>query len=457
MITKCTFDNKSLRFVNEKQIKNDNNVFTIIVGKNGTGKSRLISAVANNFLDRKKTRSYSLAKELEFDNADSSFFEYTHLPEKIIAVSTSPFDRFPLIRFRKEPDNYSYLGIRDLITHNFGLSYLAKVIGSLIETIVREPAQLKRIISALSYLGYGDRIHIRLNPRISIKQLEELINSASHSDNFNDFTGKIRPQFPVNKRFFENEDGSISKTQITYLRKALERIKDSQELSKGYSVVEIDKNGISPQYSFSEYYQDLVFFMKSGIVRLRDIVLEKKNIGIPYSINNASSGEQSIIISILGIASQIKDYSIICIDEPEICLHPEWQERYIELLINTFSNYKGCHFIIATHSPQITSNAKSKNSFILSMESGVLIDANDVINESVDFQLANIFNSPGFKNEFLVRIALNTFTKVTKKKYFDKEDKKNFGILYSQEEFLNEGDPVIDLLKAIKDLHKMYA
>lgn len=59
-----------------------------------------------------------------------------------------------------------------------------------------------------------------------------------------------------------------------------------------------------------------------------------------FSIKDASSGEQSIILSILGIASKIKDNSLICIDEPEICLHPEWQEKYIEILTQTFTNYK---------------------------------------------------------------------------------------------------------------------
>ncbi|MGR2836454.1 AAA family ATPase, partial [Vibrio vulnificus] len=64
---------------------------------------------------------------------------------------------------------------------------------------------------------------------------------------------------------------------------------------------------------------------------------------------SASSGEQCLALMLLGIASQIEDGSLICIDEPEISLHPEWQEEFIPLLESLFSNYTGCHFLIATH------------------------------------------------------------------------------------------------------------
>lgn len=48
------------------------------------------------------------------------------------------------------------------------------------------------------------------------------------------------------------------------------------------------------------------------------------------------------------------------------------------------------------------------------MENAKTTDASQFINNSIDFQLANVFKSPGFKNEYLSRIAFTTFTKVGK-------------------------------------------
>ncbi len=45
-------------------------------------------------------------------------------------------------------------------------------------------------------------------------------------------------------------------------------------------------------------------------------------------------------MNILGISTEIRDNSLICIDEPELSLHPKWQEKYMKLLMNTFSDYK---------------------------------------------------------------------------------------------------------------------
>jgi predicted ATPase len=395
MIIKYNFESRSYPLVDKKRVKPGSNVFTVIVGRNGTGKSRFISSIVNQLIKEKSSKISNGNKELEFKEYELGNIEFDKEPFKIIAVSTSPFDRFPLMRFRRTNRNYSYLGIRELLSQNFGLAYMSKVIGSLIEAIVREPGQLKRITDVLKYLGYTDRMHIRFNTRINVKYFALLTGAANTYEVFEEMH-KNRPLNSVNRRFFENEDGSVSKNQVNYLVRALKRISDSDQLTKGYSILEIDKGGIRPQYSFNEFYNDLIFFIHSGIIRLSDIVLEKIDSRTPYSINSASSGEQSTIISLLGIASQIKDYSVICIDEPEICLHPEWQERYIQLLVDTFCTYKGCHFIIATHSPQIVSNLTAENSFILTMENREIINANEVVKQSADFQLANVFNSPGF-------------------------------------------------------------
>lgn len=77
-----------------------------------------------------------------------------------------------------------------------------------------------------------------------------------------------------------------------------------------------------------------------------------------------SSGELSLLATAFFLNSEIKNDSILLIDEPENSLHPEWQLNYLSRLKDLFpySNFE-CH--IATHSPMIISGSqKEKNTHI---------------------------------------------------------------------------------------------
>ncbi|MBO2007151.1 ATP-binding protein [Serratia marcescens] len=73
---------------------------------------------------------------------------------------------------------------------------------------------------------------------------------------------------------------------------------------------------------------------------LECLVKEKSKI----SLFQTSSGQQCMILMMIGIVSSISDNSLVCIDEPEISLHPKWQLEFISILQRTFSDYRGCHF-----------------------------------------------------------------------------------------------------------------
>lgn len=454
MLVECTFQNRPYRLVSRSEVRGDRNVFTLIIGKNGMGKSRFLRSIV---VDRIKHEP-NARKDRQTDLWEGSYFhaEYRGQPSVVIAVSTSPFDRFPVFRSKTKIHGYTYLGIRDMFSINLGLSYMSRVVSSLIEVLIKYPDRMLGISRILEELGFTSNISIRFNSRISSGFIRNVMLAENIDAQVSSLFGRTPAFFSINRSYFENEDGSLSKQKFSRLKKALERIQTSKELNQGYSVVEINKKGIYPQFSFTEYFEDLVFFLESGIIKLSNIVLQKKD-GTSFSINQASSGEQSCIISMLAIASKIQDGALICIDEPEICLHPEWQEKYIKLLITAFKSFRACHFLIATHSPQIVSNLNQANSFILDMESAEVTSAKAVIDKSADFQLANLFNSPGHKNEYLIRIALNTFTKVSKNKAFDSEDNENYDILDRQIELLDPNDPVLDLIKAVKDLRFLYA
>ena len=64
--------------------------------------------------------------------------------------------------------------------------------------------------------------------------------------------------------------------------------------------------------------------------------------------------------------------SIILIDEPELSLHPKWQQRIIEVYKKIGENNQ---IIIATHSPHILGSVSSENIFILYREENGKIEA----------------------------------------------------------------------------------
>jgi hypothetical protein len=202
---------------------------------------------------------------------------------------------------------------------------------------------------------------------------------------------------------------------------------------------------------------DILLLINTGLLRLRQVELRKKGADESFLISDASSGEQAVVLSLLGIGSQIQDKSLICIDEPEICLHPEWQEKYIQLLYSTFQHFEGCHFVIATHSPQIVANLPPRDCHVMSMETGVAIDASSFSRKSIDYQLAEVFGAPGVRNEYLSRIALNLFASVSKVRLFDTDALKTLKSLENVVELLQKDDPIYDLIMALKEMRKNYA
>lgn len=157
----------------------------------------------------------------------------------------------------------------------------------------------------------------------------------------------------------------------------------------------------------------------------------------------------------LGIAARIKDGSLICIDEPEICLHPEWQERYIQLLMSTFQGFNSCQFIVATHSPQIVSRLGSENCYVLDLQNNSLQPAKVFNNRSVDFQLAQVFNAPGFKNEYMMRELLSIVGTLSSGQDLSRKQTDFIGGAKALKSAFSSDDPVLRLINMVVEALKV--
>ena len=84
--------------------------------------------------------------------------------------------------------------------------------------------------------------------------------------------------------------------------------------------------------------------------------------GKEFDITGLSSGEMQLFLRIISLKMMDINNSIILVDEPEISLHPSWQQRIIKVYENIGKNNQ---VIAATHSPHVVSSVPKENLRIL--------------------------------------------------------------------------------------------
>ncbi|WP_216674457.1 AAA family ATPase, partial [Paraburkholderia madseniana] len=105
--------------------------------------------------------------------------------------------------------------------------------------------------------------------------------------------------------------------------------------------------------------QELLVLLQANVLAIDKLFVGRKNDEIDLAVDDdLSSGQWNMLFTMLGLALTVRNESVILIDEPENSLHPDWQRRYIDLLGRVLDNRRGCHVVIATHSPLIASGVK---------------------------------------------------------------------------------------------------
>lgn len=107
------------------------------------------------------------------------------------------------------------------------------------------------------------------------------------------------------------------------------------------------------------HFQDIVdeLFIDTGKTIKRDqneIYFDSYGETIsPYKL---SSGEKQMLIILLTVLVQDKKPFVLFMDEPEVSLHIEWQQRLLDLMLDINPNVQ---IILTTHSPAIIMNGWS--------------------------------------------------------------------------------------------------
>lgn len=107
------------------------------------------------------------------------------------------------------------------------------------------------------------------------------------------------------------------------------------------------------------------------------------------TIDQLSDGEKQLYGRVIALMILNPSNSMILIDEPEIALHPAWQQKIMKIYSRIGKNNQ---FIVATHSPQIIASVPYKNRILLRKENGKIqsvhmnqppsgVDVNSILSE----------------------------------------------------------------------------
>ena len=463
-----------LQLVPEDATSSSSNYFTVLIGKNGSGKSRFLAELCKSFLAMDEDLhpsanrfhlldpqsvfnvTYVLAgrqisvtrsrKSVTFDGAD---WNGATKPTRVIATTITPFDKFPIPRSRSEllaeDAVYRYLGAKNRYGQASGSGQLSRVVESLIFATHKLAADRLRLSQVFDLLGYKPRIQIEYRPRFSARTLERL--EPGRGGNPIEAMNILLRNTAFRSRF--NQEATIDHQRSQQLLSSVETLAARTE--RGRLTFEVDFASGYRTPDLFELYADISELRRYGLISLTGLKLERRTSNTQIDLKEASSGEQSIAVTILGIASEMQDNSLVVIDEPEISLHPEWQEAFIPLLSSTFSSYSGCHFLLATHSPLLLSRSDPKNTSVFLMDDNSLVTSERFSQRSSDYQLATAFDTPGYRNEYLMREGLLALSLAAQGKTDTSEFLSRQQLLQNSKPHLEPDDPVYAIAEALEN------
>ena len=151
--------------------------------------------------------------------------------------------------------------------------------------------------------------------------------------------------------------------------------------------------------------------------------------GDKFDINELSSGEKQLFLRTLAIRMLNPENSIILIDEPELSLHPKWQQRIVDVYRKIGKNNQ---IIIATHSPHILGSVRKENIMLLDKddEGKIVVRTGDELYDSygqpTDRVLKDIMGLETTRNPKVFKLLEEAGELVDKNEYESEEFKTKY-------------------------------
>ena len=295
----------------ELSFKKDNKILDVIVlaGVNGSGKTTILESIKDFF--NNKNINYEEPKKSNVD-LDIFFekFEKKNIEE---AEKSSNNYKQPLWNFFNALQSYQYEKY-----NNNGLYQ------NLIAKRFENPPKI-------IYVPAENKFEEIQTYSTTLSKEYEFINTINSN-----VIGDIPSYIATRRNYLATIEENLTMKEVTN--------KVVNEINSIFNILELD----AKLKGFSKDEKTLPIFENSA--------------GEEFDINDLSSGEKQLFLRTLSIKMLEPNNSIILIDEPELSLHPKWQQRIIEVYKKIGENNQ---IIVATHSPHILGSVSNKNIFIL--------------------------------------------------------------------------------------------
>lgn len=488
------FNSLKVEFVNPNENWAENYT-TLIIGPNGTGKSKILQSVIGIFnslesatKNPRKKYSFDFKYNLKFANKGRMhLIDYSTdkllineiesrnnidqliLPSQVMISAFSFNDKYPLRETRGKVtyENYYYLGLKSTTNNIFLSKPTRDAISNLYDAVIhdKEILPLKEAFTTLELkpqikLVYKPGKHFKFIQNKEFRENKKL-SPTQFENSFTDFyKKKKRKDANIELKRLGNDKIEKLLADTEKLQSVIDYLKENI-----HSVTELENKEIAlkptlnfeQRNSFIEFTKHVLpFQLLSDLEIISFSRFEIKKLETIFSFDDASSGEYHIILTYLNILSLLKENSLVMLDEPEISLHPNWQIKYMDIFNKVFKRFPKTHFIIASHSHFLVSDLKGENSNILGIELSVDGQINITQTErstygwSAEQILLDVFKVATTRNYYLTRVVGNILHSLSQPD-FDKDSVvdeirklKEYSI-----ENLNENDPMKIVIKKL--------
>jgi AAA domain, putative AbiEii toxin, Type IV TA system len=350
---------------------------SVLVGANGTSKSRLLASLIERMCDYEAHRrpdinqrrqsgsgvfglicsslsTISGGRENLGADGGGDLVGDVALPTRILALSNLVMDKFHYPRDDQSGKYfYSYLGVRQA-TNLTTTGSVERSVGEAVLHMASDAARLNAFQDWVNLVFGGGRELAFLFPRISRREIE---NFLSRPDKEGYVFERVGRRYGT-RRPFSMDDGVVSEAvrQISDLFGFLADHLTEYQLpvgtsrSKSEAFLRIGSLSLEDRRHLSSLIGNFSAASRAGFSAWPSLCVEGDS-WIPFS--QLSSGEQNL----LSVGAKLIAYSqpgcLVVIDEPEVSLNVAWQQQYIDLVLNSLSHAPGSHVVIATHSPHL--------------------------------------------------------------------------------------------------------
>lgn len=126
-------------------------------------------------------------------------------------------------------------------------------------------------------------------------------------------------------------------------------------------------------------FDGLESLMLTGSLKELNLTVNSKKSDVSFKFKELSEGEQQLI-TVLGLVLMLgHEDCLFLLDEPDTHLNPIWQRQYVRLLTEFNLDDRNSHMIVATHSPLIVQAAEKADIFLYTEgKEGIEVHDNDM-------------------------------------------------------------------------------